>query len=76
VVDATRHSRRASMRISPLAVASGPVVVDNQCGGAELYEADRLDPNRPPNQGVGDFVYSPVKRNSACHGPSDWTTSQ
>ena len=23
-----------------------------------------------------DLAYSPVKRNSACHGPSEWTISQ
>ena len=25
---------------------------------------------------IGDVAYSPVNRNSACHGPSPWTTSQ
>jgi hypothetical protein len=38
VVDADGDSRRPPTRIRPLAVASGLVVVDNQSGGAELYE--------------------------------------
>jgi hypothetical protein len=38
VVDADADSRRPPMRIRPLAVASGLAVVDNQSGGAELYE--------------------------------------
>jgi len=29
-----------------------------------------------PRQNAPAFLYSPVKRNSACHGPSVWTTSQ
>ena len=34
--------------------------------------------NRNPLESEGFVVdfYSPVKRNSACQGPSEWTTSQ
>jgi hypothetical protein len=32
--------------------------------------------DHPVSQFLGDCLYSPVKRNSACHWPSVWTTSQ
>jgi len=63
----------ARTRSSPSGCSAAPIttaVCDPLCGSTPIITISRTWP-RPQ-----DVAYSPVNRNSDCHGPSTWTTSQ